>query len=167
MADASAVLERLLQDAPRGAVSTQAKMLLGNIRLHQNAYQDVVSVLAEVVDQETGTEGIDQARLDLASAYVALGKGRQAVPLLEDVADSTAAPDLRRQAYEALVAVATQAGDSAGMLYIGIEYANLEAFAKGTTKASGDDEWAKLIRELDASGMREVMGNSLMVEATP
>jgi hypothetical protein len=35
------------------------------------------------------------------------------------------------------------------------------------TKSTGDDEWRKLLREIDASGTREVVGNSLMVEATP
>jgi hypothetical protein len=62
---------------------------------------------------------------------------------------------------------ATQAGDSAGMLYIVTEYANLEGFAKGMTKTTGDEEWGKLLREVDASGMREIVGNSLMVEVTP
>ncbi len=62
---------------------------------------------------------------------------------------------------------ATQAGDSSGTLYIGIEYPNLEAFAKGMTKTNADDEWRKLVREVDSSGMRELLGNSLMVEVTP
>lgn len=62
---------------------------------------------------------------------------------------------------------ATQAGDAAGTLYVGIEYPNLEAFAKGMSKSSTDDEWRKLVREIDASGMRELVGNSLMVEVTP
>jgi len=62
---------------------------------------------------------------------------------------------------------ATQAGDEAGTLYVGIEYPSLESFAKGMTKTSGDDEWRKLVREVDASGMRELLGNSLMVEVTP
>jgi hypothetical protein len=62
---------------------------------------------------------------------------------------------------------ATQAGDTTGTLYIGLEYPNLESFAKGMAKSSADDEWRKLVREMDASGMREVLGNSLMVEVTP
>lgn len=62
---------------------------------------------------------------------------------------------------------ATAAGQSTGTLYLGTEYANLEAFAKGMTKATADEEWQKLIGDLDASGMREVLGNSLMVEVTP
>jgi hypothetical protein len=62
---------------------------------------------------------------------------------------------------------ATQAGDATGTLYVGIEYPNLESFAKGTAKSSADEEWTKLVREMDASGMRELLGNSLMVEVTP
>ena len=62
---------------------------------------------------------------------------------------------------------ATQAGDSSGTLYVGIEYPNLESFAKAMTKTSADDEWRKLVREVDSSGMRELLGNSLMVEVTP
>jgi hypothetical protein len=62
---------------------------------------------------------------------------------------------------------ATQAGEASGTIYVGIEYPNLESFAKGTSKASADDEWRKLVRDVDASGMRELLGNSLMVEVTP
>lgn len=62
---------------------------------------------------------------------------------------------------------ATQAGDATGTLYVGIEYPSLESFAKGMTKTGADDEWRKLVREVDASGMRELLGNSLMVEVTP
>jgi hypothetical protein len=62
---------------------------------------------------------------------------------------------------------ATQAGEASGTLYVGIEYPNLESFAKGSAMASADDEWRKLVREVDASGMRELLGNSLMVEVTP
>jgi hypothetical protein len=62
---------------------------------------------------------------------------------------------------------ATQAGEASGTIYVGIEYPNLESFAKGISKASADDEWRKLVREVDASGMRELLGNSLMVEVTP
>lgn len=62
---------------------------------------------------------------------------------------------------------ATQAGDASGTIYIGIEYPNLESFAKGLTKANADGEWKKLVGEVDASGTRELLGNSLMVEVTP
>lgn len=61
---------------------------------------------------------------------------------------------------------ATQAGDASGTIYIGIEYPNLESFAKGLTKANADGEWKKLVGEVDASGTRELLGNSLMVEVS-
>ena len=52
--------------------------------------------------------------------------------------------------------------------YVGIEYANLEAFAKAATpKLQADEEWNKVMKELDASGLREVIGNSLLLEVTP
>jgi hypothetical protein len=50
---------------------------------------------------------------------------------------------------------------------VGIEYANLEAFAKAATKLQADEEWNKVMKELDASGLREVIGNSLLLEVTP
>ena len=62
---------------------------------------------------------------------------------------------------------ATLAGPNAGTLYVGIEYPNLDAYAKATTKVQADEEWNKAVKEMDASGIREVLGNSLMVEITP
>ena len=62
---------------------------------------------------------------------------------------------------------ATTAGSSVGMIYVGIEYPNLEAYAQATTKLQADDEWNKAMKELDASGLRQVMSNSLLVEITP
>ena len=62
---------------------------------------------------------------------------------------------------------ATTAGQDVGTIYVGIEYANLEAFAQAATKLQADEEWNKVMKELDASGLREVIGNSLLVEITP
>ena len=62
---------------------------------------------------------------------------------------------------------ATAAGPNVGTIYVGIEYANLEAFAKATTKLQADEEWTKIMKELNASGLREVVSNSLLVEITP
>jgi hypothetical protein len=62
---------------------------------------------------------------------------------------------------------ATVAGSDVGTLYVGIEYANLEAYAQANTKLQADQEWTKTMRDLDASGLREVLSNSLLVEVTP
>jgi len=62
---------------------------------------------------------------------------------------------------------ATVAGQDVGTIYVGFEYANLEAFAKAITKVQADEEWNKVIKDLDASGLREVIGNSLLAEITP
>lgn len=59
------------------------------------------------------------------------------------------------------------AGDETGTIYVGMEYANTEAWATGTAKTAADAEWQKLVRELDTSGMRELLGTSLLVEVTP
>ncbi len=62
---------------------------------------------------------------------------------------------------------ATVSGADVGTLYVGIEYANLEAYAQANTKLQADGEWTKAMRDLDASGLREVLSNSLLVEITP
>ena len=62
---------------------------------------------------------------------------------------------------------ATVAGRNVGTLYVGIEYATLEAYAQANTKLQADEEWTKAMRELDASGLRQVLSNSLLVEVTP
>ena len=62
---------------------------------------------------------------------------------------------------------AALAGPNSDTIYVGIEYENLEAYAKATSKLEADADWKKQIKELDASGMREVEGRSLFVEVTP
>lgn len=62
---------------------------------------------------------------------------------------------------------ATAAGQETGTIYVGLEYANLEAYAKAISKAQADEEWNKVIKELDTSELREVLSNSLLVEITP
>jgi 6-phosphogluconate dehydrogenase (decarboxylating) len=62
---------------------------------------------------------------------------------------------------------ATAAGQDTGTIYVGIEYANLEAYAKGITKLQADEEYNKLQKELQTSGLREVISNSQLVELTP
>ncbi len=62
---------------------------------------------------------------------------------------------------------ATMAGENAGTIYVGIEYPNLETLAKANAKSQADEEWNRLVKEMDTSGIREVIANSLLVEVTP
>ena len=59
------------------------------------------------------------------------------------------------------------AGEQAGLLNFVSEYPNLEAYAKSATKNSSDPELQKLRKEIEASGMREIVSTSLLVEVTP
>jgi heme-degrading monooxygenase HmoA len=59
------------------------------------------------------------------------------------------------------------AGPDSGLIYIGTEFDSLEAFAKGTSKLAKDSEWNATVKEPDVSGMRELLGTSLLVEITP
>ena len=111
--EASAALERFVKTYPNSAFRGEARTLLGNIRLQENAYQDAVSILTEVVDQEPDSEFVDRARVDLATAHLALGNTKSAVALLDAVVASNATPGLRRQAYDRLIALAVRDGDVA------------------------------------------------------
>ena len=62
---------------------------------------------------------------------------------------------------------ATLAGENADTIYVTVEFPNLEAFAKATTKAQADEEWNKVVKELDTGGLREVLSRSQLVEITP
>ena len=62
---------------------------------------------------------------------------------------------------------ATLAGENADTIYVTVEFPNLEAFAKATTKTQADEEWNKVTKELDTSGLREVLSRSQLVEITP
>ena len=62
---------------------------------------------------------------------------------------------------------ATVAGQETGTIYVGIEYANLEAYAKAATKLQADDEFNKVQKELQTGGLRELISNSQLVEITP
>ena len=59
------------------------------------------------------------------------------------------------------------AGEQAGLLSFASEYPNLEAYAKSATKNPSDPELQKLRKEIEASGMREIVSTSLLVEVTP
>ena len=61
----------------------------------------------------------------------------------------------------------TLAGSDSRLLFVATEYPTLEAFAKGTSKLQADDELTKLRKELDKSGAREIVSNSLFEEVTP
>lgn len=61
----------------------------------------------------------------------------------------------------------TMAGASSGTVHIVTEYPSLTAWAEGSGKLEADAEGNKLLRDLQASGIRTVLGRSLMVEETP
>lgn len=61
----------------------------------------------------------------------------------------------------------TMAGDATDTIHIVTEYPSLAAWAEGNGKLNADPEGNKLIRDLDASGIRTVVGRSLMVDETP
>lgn len=62
---------------------------------------------------------------------------------------------------------ATLAGDNTDVIYIATEYASLAALADAQDKLAADAEWTKMIRDIDASGIRTVVDRSLMVDDTP
>ena len=62
---------------------------------------------------------------------------------------------------------ATLAGSGTDTIYIATEYASLAAMAEGQGKLNADGEASKLLRDIDASGMRTVLDRSLMVDDTP
>ena len=61
----------------------------------------------------------------------------------------------------------TLAGQDTRMLFVATEFPNLETYAKGSAKLQADEELKKLRKELDASGMREIVSDSLFDEVTP
>ena len=62
---------------------------------------------------------------------------------------------------------ATLAGSDTRLIYASIEYANMEAMAKAVTKLQSDDEWKKLLKDIDQSGVREVVSSELIEDVTP
>ena len=61
----------------------------------------------------------------------------------------------------------TMGGEGSGTIHIVTEYPSLAAWAEGSGKLDADPEGSKLLRDLDASGIRTVLGRSLMVDETP
>jgi len=61
----------------------------------------------------------------------------------------------------------TMAGEASDTIHIVTEYPSLAAWAEGSGKLNADPEGNKLIRDLDVSGIRTVLGRSLMVDDTP
>jgi hypothetical protein len=61
----------------------------------------------------------------------------------------------------------TMAGEATDTIHIVTEYPSHASWAEGTGKLNADPEGSKLIRDLDASGIRTVLGRSLMVDDTP
>jgi hypothetical protein len=60
---------------------------------------------------------------------------------------------------------ATVAGDNTGVVVVGIEHADLAAYADTTTKSAADPEWQQLIAGLDE--IRTVLSHNLYREITP
>jgi hypothetical protein len=61
----------------------------------------------------------------------------------------------------------TMGGEGSGTIHIVTEYPSLAAWVEGSGKLDADPEGSKLLRDLDASGIRTVLGRSLMVDETP
>ena len=60
---------------------------------------------------------------------------------------------------------ATAAGDETGTVVVGLEFADLAAYADGSTKIQNDAEWQTLVAGLDS--MRTMLSMSLYREVTP
>ncbi len=111
LSESADALEHFLATYQASGFRGEAKALLGKIRLQQAAYRDAASLLAEVIEQEPDGDYLDQARVDLASAYVGMGRKKPAMALLETVSVSDAAPALRRQAFDSLIDLVLQEAD--------------------------------------------------------
>ena len=61
----------------------------------------------------------------------------------------------------------TVAGPDVGTIFVGIEHASLAAFAEDAAKLQADPEWQKGLKDLDKSGIRTVISNSLLEDVTP
>ena len=61
----------------------------------------------------------------------------------------------------------TVAGPDVGTIFVGIEHASLAAFAEDVAKLQADPEWQKGLKDLDKSGIRTVISNSLLEDVTP
>ena len=59
------------------------------------------------------------------------------------------------------------AGDRTGLISFVSEYPSLEAYGKSATKSAADPELQKLRKDMDASGIREIVSSSLLVDVTP
>ena len=62
---------------------------------------------------------------------------------------------------------ATLAGSDAGTIFVAVEHPSMAALAESTARLSADPEWQKVIKDLDKSGIRTVISNSLLEEVTP
>ena len=59
------------------------------------------------------------------------------------------------------------AGDRTGLISFVSEYPSLEAYGKSATELAADPELQKLRKDMDASGLREIVFSSLLVDVTP
>ena len=61
----------------------------------------------------------------------------------------------------------TLAGPNTGALAVGIEYADMTAWAAGQAKLQGDAEWQKWLENLRNWDKSVVVSNSILIERTP
>jgi ABC-type branched-subunit amino acid transport system substrate-binding protein len=113
LTEAADQLDRFVQTYPVSGYRAEALTLLGHIRLQNRAYQQAITLLTEVVDKSPDSEFADRAQLDLGLAYMGAENRPKAENVLSAVATSSAAPSLRRLAYEALSSLAADAKDLA------------------------------------------------------
>lgn len=59
---------------------------------------------------------------------------------------------------------ATLAGEGTDLLYVATEYESSVAWAAAQQKTAADAEASRLLREIEASGLRTVVSRSLLVE---
>lgn len=59
---------------------------------------------------------------------------------------------------------ATLAGEGTDLIYVSTEYESAAAWAAAQQKTAGDPEASRMLREIEASGLRTIVSRSLLVE---
>ncbi len=155
---AAETLENFLKEYPKSEVRAEAATLLGHLRLEQKSYEQAIALLSEVVAQGVAGEYADRARLDLGLAYLGAGSTPEATRLLTALAKSEAAPGLRRQAYEALVALAIEDRDPGRAVLLLMEQRELAAEA--VDSAAVDTRIRELIAQAQTPGPLEAIAEA-------
>ncbi|MFZ5876685.1 MAG: penicillin-binding protein activator [Nitrospirota bacterium] len=111
LTEAADLLDHFVQTYPVSGYRAEALTLLGHIRLENNAYQQAITLLTEVVDKSPDSEFADRAQLDLGLAYLGAENRAKAENVLSAVATADASPAIRSVAYDALSRLAAEAKD--------------------------------------------------------